>query len=155
MLNPQKLDPCIPFRIFRNFMHPAVVKNLGVWFHANFSFADHLHNICKTCFLQICDLRWGRQCLTNQAAIPETDALMCGRLVYCKSLFRNLSSLNMHKLQCIQNSLARIIINCTKYARHLLFSNDSIGSQLNFTASSKRISSQLLWFSFVYSFWKI
>ena len=36
----KKLDPYLPVRIFGNFMHPAVVvKNLGVWFDANFSFA--------------------------------------------------------------------------------------------------------------------
>ena len=31
-------------RMFGNFMHPVVVvKNLGVWFDANFSFPDHVH----------------------------------------------------------------------------------------------------------------
>ena len=45
----KKLDPYIPVRIFDNFMHSeVVVKNYGVWFNANFSFADHVHNICKT-----------------------------------------------------------------------------------------------------------
>ena len=42
----KKLDPHLSVRIYRNFMHPAVVlKNLGVWFNANFSFADHFSNI--------------------------------------------------------------------------------------------------------------
>ena len=31
----KKLDTYLPVRIFGNFMHPAVVKNLGVWFDAN------------------------------------------------------------------------------------------------------------------------
>ena len=48
----KKLDSHLPVRIFGNFMHPAVVgKILGIWFDANFSFADHVHNICKTCFI--------------------------------------------------------------------------------------------------------
>ena len=52
----KKLDPYLHVRIHGNSMHPAVVvKNLGVWFDANFSFADHGHNICKT-FIQLCDL---------------------------------------------------------------------------------------------------
>ena len=34
----KKLDPYLPVKIFGNCMHPAVVvKNLGVWFDANFS----------------------------------------------------------------------------------------------------------------------
>ena len=101
-----KLDPYLPVRIFGNFMHPAVVvKNLGVWFDANFSFADHVCNICKTCFIQICDLRCVRKHLTDSC------------LDYCNSLFRSLSSLNMRKLQCIQNTLARIVTNCNKYTQ--------------------------------------
>ena len=114
----KKLDPYLPVRIFCNFRHPAVVvKNLGVWFDANFSFADHVCNICKTCFIQICDLRWVRQYLTDEAAILVANALVSGLFDYCNSLFRSLSSLNMCKLQCIQNMLARIVTNCNKYTQ--------------------------------------
>ena len=114
----KKLDPYLPVKIFGNFMHPAVVvKNLGVWFDANFSFANHVHNICKTCFIQICDLRRVRKHLTDEAAILAANALVSSRLDYCNSLFRSLSSLNMRKLQCIQNTLARIVTNCNKYTR--------------------------------------
>ena len=42
---------------------------------------------------------------------------MSSRIDYCNSLFRSLSSLNMRKLQCIQNTLARIVTNCNKYTR--------------------------------------
>ena len=43
----KKLDYHLPVRMFGNFMHPAVVWNLGV-FDANFSF-DHVHKIRKPC----------------------------------------------------------------------------------------------------------
>ena len=113
-----KLDPYLPVRIFGNFMHPAVVvNNLGVWFDANFSFADHVRNFCKTCFIQIRDLRRVRKHLTDEAAILAANALVTSRLDYCNSLLRSLSSLNMHKLQCIQNTLARIVAKCNKYTR--------------------------------------
>ena len=95
----KKLDPYLPVRIFGNFMHPAVVvMNLGIWFDANFSFTDHICNISKTCFIQICDLRWVRLHLTDEAAILAANALVSSRLDYCNSLFRSLSSLNMLKL---------------------------------------------------------
>ena len=114
----KKLDPYLPVKIFGNFMHPAVVvKNLAVWFDANFSFANHVRNICKTCFIQIRDLRRVRKHLTDEAAILAANALVSSRLDYCNSLFRSLSSLNMRKLQCIQNTLARIVTNCNKYTR--------------------------------------
>ena len=104
-----KLDSSLLVRIFGNFMHPAVVvKNLGVWFDANFSFADHIRNICKTCFIQIRDLRRVRKHLTDDTDILAANALVTSRLHYCNSLFRSLSSLNIRKLQCIQNTLARM-----------------------------------------------
>ena len=99
-----------------DFMHPAVVKKCKVWFDANFSFADHVHNICKTCFIQMRDLRQVRQCLTDEAAILVANALVSWGLNYYNSLFRNLSSLNMRKLQCILNILSRIVTNCNGYS---------------------------------------
>ena len=83
----KKLDPHIPVRIFGNFMHPAVVvKNLGVWFDANFSFADHVLNICKTCLIQMWDHRRVRQYLTDEAAILAANDLVSSHLDYCNSL---------------------------------------------------------------------
>ena len=42
-------------------------------------------------------------------------ALVSRRLDYCNSLFRSLSKFNLLKLQCIQNSAARIISNTSRY----------------------------------------
>ena len=48
----KKLDPQLPIRTVGISMHPAVVlKKLGVWLDANVTFADHVCNICKTCFI--------------------------------------------------------------------------------------------------------
>ena len=38
-------------------------------------------------------------------------------LDYCNSLFRSLSSFHMRKLQCIQNTLGRIVTNCNRYSQ--------------------------------------
>ena len=114
-------------------MHQAVVKNPGVRFDASFSFADHVCNICKTCFTQMRDLRRVRQHLTDDAAILAANALMSSRPDYCNSLFRSLSSFNMCKLQCIQNTLAIGLSQMmTNTHRHLLFSNDSKTATLDY-----------------------
>ena len=90
-------------------MHPAVVvKNLGVWFDANFSFANHVRNICKTCFIQIRDLRRVRKHLTDEAAILAANALVSSRLDYWKqnesvqSQYRKLQSINGTCQDCHQ-----------------------------------------------------
>ena len=49
-------------------------------------------------------------------AVLAANALVSSRLDYCNSLFRGLSGFNQHKLQSIQNTLARIVTNHRKYA---------------------------------------
>ena len=104
--------------VFSKLLHPsAVVKNPSVWFCASFSFADHVRNICKTCFIQMHDLRQVRKYLMDDAAVLAANALVSSRLDYCNSLFRSLSSFNMHKLQCIQNTLRKIVTNCNRLSQ--------------------------------------
>ena len=55
--------------------------------------------------------------LTHHAALMAANALVGCRLDYCShSLFRSLSALDLRKLQCVQNSLAIIVTNTTKYS---------------------------------------
>ena len=104
----KKLDPYLPVRIFGNIMHQAVlVKNLGVWFDANLL-------IMSAIFVGHASFKFvisGGLDLTDEGAILAANAFVSRRLDYCNSLFRSLSSLNVRKLQCIQNTLARIVTN--------------------------------------------
>ena len=59
--------------------------------------------------MQLRDFRHADQFLTHDASVFVASALVSGRLDYCNSLFRSLSKLNLPKLQCIQNSAARIV----------------------------------------------
>ena len=45
------------------------------------------------------------------------NAFVSSRLDYYNSLFRSLSKFNLHKLQSIENSAARIVTNLSKYTR--------------------------------------
>ena len=92
------------------------VMNLGVWFDSDFSLSKHVQNVCKSCFVQLIDFRHVRQFLTHDASILVASALVSSQLDYCNSLFRSLSKFNLHKLQCIQNSAARIVSNTSRYA---------------------------------------
>ena len=55
--------------------------------------------------------------LSDEAAIVSANALLSSCLDNCNSLFRSRSNVNMRKLQCIQNTLARIVTICNKYTR--------------------------------------
>ena len=112
-----KISSHFPVSILGSLLHPVdSVRNLGVWFDADFSFSEHIKRTCKACFLQMRDLRRIRKYLTPEVAVLAANALVSSRLDYCNSLFRGLSGFNQHKLQSIQNTLARIVTNHGKYA---------------------------------------
>ena len=55
------------------------------------------------------------QFLTHDASVSVANAYVSSQLDYCNSLFRSLSKFNLHRLQSIQNSAARIVTNLSKY----------------------------------------
>ena len=113
----QKISSNFPVSILGSLLHPVdSVRNLGVWFDAEFSFSEHVKRTCTVCFLQMHDLRRIRQYLTPEVAVLAANALVSTRLDYCNSLFMGLSCFNLHKLQSIQNTLAHIVTNHRKHA---------------------------------------
>ena len=113
----EKLNKSFPVNILGTFLSPVgVVRNLDVWFDSDFSFLRRIQNICKSCFAQIRDLKRLRGYLTYHASPMAANSLVGSQLDYGNSLFRSLSALDLYKLQCVQNSLARIITNTTKYS---------------------------------------
>ena len=85
-----------------------------MWFDSDFSFSKYVQNVCKGCFSQLRDFRNIRQFLTQDAAVSVANAFVSSRLDYCNSLFRRLSKVNLHRLQSIQHSAARIEIKHTR-----------------------------------------
>ena len=111
-----KLKACFPIDISESPLCPVdSVKNLGVWFDSHFSLSKHVQNVCKSCFVKLCDFRHVSRFLTQDVSVLVANALVSSRLDYCNSLFRSLSKFNRRKLQCIQNSAARIVSNTSRY----------------------------------------
>ena len=112
----EKWNKSFAVNILGNFFSPVgAVRNLGVWFDNAFSFSRHDQNMWKFSFAQIRDLKHLRGYQTHHAAFMAANALVGSRLDYCNFLFRSLSALDLRKLQCVQNCLARIVTNTTKY----------------------------------------
>ena len=111
------LAGCFPVDILGSKLCPTeVVRNLGVFFDSGFTFSKHVASVCKSCFVHLRDLRRIRRHLPKSAAVALANALVSSRLDYCNSLMTSLSCKDLHKLQCIQNSLARIVTYTPKYA---------------------------------------
>ena len=88
-----------------------------MWFDFDFSFSKHVQNVCKSYIIQLRNFRNIRQFLTQDAAVSVANAFVSSLLDYSNSLFRSLSKFNLHRLQSIQNSAARIVTNLSKYIR--------------------------------------
>ena len=111
-----KLKACFPIDILGNSLCPVdSVKNLDVWFNSDFSLSKHVQNVCKSCFVKLRDFRHVRWFLTHDVSVLVANALVSSHLDYCNSLFRSLAQFNLCKLQCIQNSAARIVSNTSRY----------------------------------------
>ena len=80
----QKISSHFPVSILGSLLHPVdSVRNLGVWFDADFSFSEHIKRTCKACFLQMRDLRRIKKYLTLEVAVLAANALVSSRLDYC------------------------------------------------------------------------
>ena len=107
-----KLSQCFPVDILGSQLCPVdKVRNLGVIFDSGFTFTNHVVSVCRQCFVSLRDFRRIRRYLSKSEAVSVANALVSSKLDYCNSLFRSLDDKDLHKLQCIQNSLARIVAN--------------------------------------------
>ena len=88
--------------------------NLGFIFDSDMSFSDQINSVSKFCHFHIRDIRRIRHLLP----LPLANSLVSSKLDYCNSLYSGISQTNLNKLQRIQNSLARVITNTSKYQPH-------------------------------------
>ena len=103
-------------------------------------------DICKACFVPIRDLKQLRGYLTHEATLLTRNAMVGSRLDNCNSLFRSPSALNLHRPQCVQNSLARIGANTTKYSYIT-----SVRKSLHWLPIMHRLQDALLVYNFLHS----
>ena len=90
-------------------------RNLGFIFDSDMSFSDQIKSVSKSCHFHIRDIRRIRHLLSLSAATALANSLVSSKLDYCNSLYSDISQVNLNKLQRIQNSLARVITNTSKY----------------------------------------
>ena len=90
-------------------------RNLGFIFDSDMSFSDQINSVSKSCHFHIRDIRRIRHLLPLSTATALANSLVSSKLDYCNSLYSGISQTNLNKLERIQNSLARVITNTSKY----------------------------------------
>ena len=98
-----------------NILFSTTVSNLGVHLDSQLNMQDHVAAMCRSCFLQLRQLRTIRSSLTTDTAKTLAQAFVGGRLDYCNSLLYGVSWELLQRLQSIQNAAARFIPGTRKY----------------------------------------
>ena len=93
-------------------------KNLGVIFDSELNFKKHISAVCRSSFFHIRQLRQLRSSLDRNSAIILANSLVHSKLDYCNSLLYGLPYSSTYRLQIVQNSLARVVCNATKFRSH-------------------------------------
>ena len=101
-----KLKACFPIDIF------ALLTKLRIWVCGLIQIFPCLSMFrisANVVLLKLIDFRHVRRFLTHDVSVLVANAVVSSHLDYCNSFFRSLSKFNLCKLQCIQNSAARIV----------------------------------------------
>jgi hypothetical protein len=85
------------------------IKSLGVVIDKQLTLDKHVMNVCRTCNYHIKGLRSLRPSLNAATAETIGRSIVMSRLDYCNALLASTSKNNLHRLQMVQNNLARVV----------------------------------------------
>ena len=101
-------------------MNPAdSARNLGVFFDSGLNFCQHISQVSSSCFYHIRDLKHIRKSLPLALAKQIAVALVTSKLDYCNSLSHEIPAKDLHKLQRVQNCLARVVTKAPRFSRSI------------------------------------
>jgi len=86
------------------------IKVLGVILDTNLTLKQHTLALCRNIHNDSRALRHIRPVLSIPMASSVVTAIQQSRLDYANSLLYGTSTTNIHKLQCTQNTLSRIVL---------------------------------------------
>ena len=110
-----------PIELLRGKTNPAKsAQNIGAIFDKNFTFRSHISAVCSLCFYHMRDLRRIRRHLDLDSAKLLATALVSSRLDYYNSLLYGIAHIDLTRLQCVRNQLARLVTKSPSFTRSLL-----------------------------------
>lgn len=85
------------------------IRSLGVSLDESLSFKQHVADVARACNYHIRSLAHIRNLITESDAAAIGRALVLSKMDYCNVLLSGTSNYNINRLQCVQNSLARVV----------------------------------------------
>ena len=101
-----------------------VVRDLGVQLRGDLSVADQVSKVVRSCYYNIQQLRTIRSSLTSDALRDAAYALIWSRLDYCNALYLNAPMCELHRLQILINTAARVVPGRPRFDRITDFVKD-------------------------------
>ena len=95
--------------------HVNWVRNLGAWFDSMLSMGTHINKVCSSGFYYLHNLRRIRKYLSQDCLVTLIHAFVTGRLDYWNSFTYGLPQCQISKLQRVQNAVARIALDLSKF----------------------------------------
>ena len=97
--------------------HVTSVRNLGVIFDSNLKMDMQITKACQNAYYHLHNIRRVREFLSQEATCTIIHAFITRQIDYCNSLMNGLPQNLIKKLQCVQNTAARLVFNRRKYDR--------------------------------------
>jgi hypothetical protein len=95
-------------------------RNLGFIFdNDDLSQKSQINKVCQICNLQIRQMRQIRSSIDYKSSLLLANALVSSQLDYCNSLYYDIPNASLHKLQIIQNTVARVVVPTAKKFDHI------------------------------------
>ena len=92
-------------------------KNLSVIFLTNMSLDRYISSIVRSCLLKLHNFQLIRPFISITAATTIANAFVHLRLDFSNSLFYSLPKYSIHRLQKVQNTIARIVTNSSCFLK--------------------------------------
>ncbi|CAB4017860.1 Hypothetical predicted protein [Paramuricea clavata] len=102
-----------------NFLNKTIVpvtsiSDLGIILDRNLTYNEHITQLSSECMAKLCQINRVKHCFDQKTLIYIICAVVMGKLYYCSTVWSNTSSLNIKKLQAVQNFACRILGNGKK-----------------------------------------
>ena len=105
--------------LIHNITPSDTVRHLGVLSDRDFNFRKLISLTCRCCFYHFHDLRLiGRYSFLSVAKTIAT-ASITSRFDYCNSIIYSMASIDIAKLRCVLNCLARIITRSSRFSHYV------------------------------------
>ena len=94
---------------------PQSARSLGVIFDEHKSFHAHVSSICRSSFHHLRNLSRIRKYFTKESAEFAVHAFVTSKLDYCNALLYGLPKYQLQRLQYVQNTAARVVLQVSKF----------------------------------------